>query len=114
MLAPWYKPTWCSQMLTISTSLVASANRALLRSKSWSSPRSRPSVPSTSITKMLSAMRDSLSVPPSPCFLLFDIQIPFVVCLRSSSDMTENCVPKRWLSRVDLPVDCEPNTEMRW
>jgi hypothetical protein len=47
------------------------------------------------------------------CILFFDSQIPLVVCLRSVSDMTENCVPKSWLRRVDFPVDCDPNTEMR-
>lgn len=34
MLAPWYSPTWCSHMLTSSTSLDASENSADLRSKS--------------------------------------------------------------------------------
>ncbi|EJT79864.1 hypothetical protein GGTG_04947 [Gaeumannomyces tritici R3-111a-1] len=34
MFAPWYRPTWCSQMLTMRTSLVARAKRTLLRSKS--------------------------------------------------------------------------------
>lgn len=110
MLAPWYKPTWCSQMLTIKTSLVARANRALFRSKSWSSPLSRPSVPSTSMTRMLSAMVFS------PWFsrLFLDIQIPFVVWRRSSSAMTPKDVLNRWLSRVDLPVLWEPKTEIRW
>lgn len=83
MFAPWYNPTWCSQMLTIKTSETAIENKADLRSKScnstvsahrgmrtgkrrtWSSPRSRPSVPSTSMTSTL------ISSP-------LDIQIPAV------------------------------------
>jgi len=28
--------------------------------------------------------------------------------------MTEKWVPKRLFRRVDLPVDCDPKTEMRW
>lgn len=112
MLAPWYRPTWCSQMLTMRTSLVARAKRALFRSKSWSSPRSRPSVPSTSMTRMFSAI---LVAPESATsFLFFDIHIPFVVCRLSDSDMILNWVPNRLLRRVDFPVDCEPKTEIRW
>src|SRR6202000_800391 len=106
ILAPWYNPTWCSQMLTINTSLVAKANSELLRSKSWSSPRSRPSVPSTSMTRILSA----ISVADD---LFLANHIPLVVCRLSASDMTEKSVLKRAFRRVDLPVDCEPKTEMR-
>lgn len=35
MLAPWYSPTWCSQMLTIKISDEAKEKRADLRSKSY-------------------------------------------------------------------------------
>lgn len=94
----------------IRTSLVASAKRALFLSKSWSSPRSRPSVPSTSMTRMLSA----IFAPALSLRLFLDIQMPFVVCRRSVSDMTENSVPKRLFKRVDFPVDWDPKTEIRW
>jgi hypothetical protein len=50
----------------------------------------------------------------APGRLFLDIHIPLVVWRRSDSDMTLNSVPNRWLSSVDLPVDCEPKTEMRW
>jgi hypothetical protein len=46
--------------------------------------------------------------------LFFANHIPFVVCLRSDSAMTEKSVSKRAFRRVDLPVDCDPKTEMRW
>jgi hypothetical protein len=28
--------------------------------------------------------------------------------------MTLNSVLNRWLSKVDLPVDCDPKTEIKW
>lgn len=37
MFAPWYSPTWCSQILTMSTSATAMENSADLRSKSYAS-----------------------------------------------------------------------------
>ena len=50
---PCSRPMSWHQMLTSSTSATASANRALWRSKFVSSsPRSRPSLPSRSITKV--------------------------------------------------------------
>ena len=84
-------------MFTINTSVLARLNNADLRSKSWSSPRSRPSVPSTSITSVE---------------LYFDghIQIPLVVCCRCDSSITSKLVPNSRLSKVDLPVDWEPKT----
>lgn len=87
MFAPWYKPTWCSHMFRMITSLVAMEKRADLRSKSWSSPLSRPSVPSTSITN---------TCMPRPR----DIQMPFVVWLRWFSSMTSKFVPKSRFNRV--------------
>lgn len=91
IFAPWYNPTWCSQRFKIITSLVAMENKADLRSKSWSSPRSRPSVPSTSITS---------TCMPRPR----DIQIPLVVWLRLYSSITSNEVPKSRFRRVPLTL----------
>jgi hypothetical protein len=84
-------------MFTINTSVLAKLNSADLRSKSWSSPLSLPSVPSTSMTSVE---------------LYFDghIQIPLVVCCRLDSSITSKLVPNSRLSRVDLPVDWEPKT----
>lgn len=84
-------------MFTIKTSVLASEKSADLRSKSWSSPRSRPSVPSTSMTRV-------------ELYAEGHIQMPLVVCWRLDSSMTSKVVPNKRFKRVDLPVLCEPNT----
>lgn len=88
MFAPLYNPTACSHMLIMTTSETAIENKADFRSKSWSSPLSRPSVPSTSITSN------------GDCFA-FEIQIPFVVWDRPLfMSITSNEVSNKWFKRV--------------
>jgi hypothetical protein len=57
------------------------------------------------MTKMLSAMRSA--EPASPCFLLFESQIPLVVCLLSKSALfalatSEVLIVNIWEHQVGL------------
>lgn len=84
IFAPWYRPIWCSlpsksqisveaswlrnnthHRLISKTSVDAKLNRALFLSKSWSSPRSLPSVPSTSMTIVDEYLEGHIQIPGS-------------------------------------------------
>mmetsp|Transcript_2341 Transcript_2341/g.6531 ORF Transcript_2341/g.6531 Transcript_2341/m.6531 type:complete len:242 (-) Transcript_2341:186-911(-) len=101
MFAALRRPTSCIQMLIRSIWAAASENRDVFRSKFVSSPRSRPSVPSTSITRVL----ENSETPA---------QIPVVVWDRpSSSSMVWKFVPNMMFSNVLFPLLWHPRTATR-
>lgn len=83
------------------------AIRCAREERTWSSPRSRPSVPSTSITSTLMSSPFDIQIPAhhshqlQACALRTQSSYaPFVVCLLSVSFITSNLVPNSRLSRV--------------
>jgi hypothetical protein len=98
------------------TSVDARLNNALFLSKSWSSPRSLPSVPSTSMTIVEENLDGHIQIPVAHAELISWIDlllqrdhVPFVVCCLLVSSITSNVVPKRRLSSV--PVACQMTFE---
>lgn len=110
-------------------------NNAMVVVHTWSSPRSRPSVPSTSITMTLIALPRHIQIPVCSFYSISQTKVakasPLVVCCRLVSSMTSkssqticstvylyNTSVSHFLTRKKLfvenplfPVDCDPNTE---
>ena len=99
----------------------------------WSSPCSRPSVPSTSITMTFISLFRHIQIPVRRCYSISQTKVaqgsPLVVCCRLVSSMISKFVPNSLFSSVYLyntsvshlptckapfvehPLDCGPNTE---
>ena len=102
-------PMSLHHMFTRSTSAAAIANSAVCFSNAVSSsPRSRLSVPSRSMTSVGTAAS-------SPPLAARDSHTPFVVCdLPKSAFISSNRTPKTWFSSVLLPLLCGPMMATTW
>ena len=94
------RPISLHHIFTNSTSALAIAKSAVCFSNAVSSsPRSRPSVPSRSITSVGVVSHVSARDNHTPC----------VVCDRPRlSSISRNAVPNAWFSSVDFPELCGP------
>ena len=105
-------PRSLHHMFTISTSAVAIANSAVCFSNAVSSsPRSRPSVPSRSITSVGRCFRFASVAPVESGLEARASHTPRVVCDRPRSwSISRNVVPNTWFMSVDFPELCGPIT----
>lgn len=110
-------------------------NNAMVVIYTWSSSRSRPSVPSTSMTMTFISLSRHTQIPMHYLYSIsqtkFARSSPLVVCCLLVSSMTSKFVPNSLFNGVSVqhlgqppshrkalfvehplfPVDCDPNTE---
>ena len=109
------RPMSWHHMFTRRTSATAIANSAVCFSNAASaSPRSRPSVPSRSMTSVGNEP-DEEPLPEEAFGVPMATQTPLVVCDRPSSwFISWNDVPKTWFMSVDLPLLWGPMMATTW
>ena len=81
-------------------------NNAVVVVHTWSSPRSRPSVPSTSITMTLISLPRHIQIPVRCCYSISQTKVakgsPLVVCCRLVSSMTSKFAPNNLFNNVPV------------